>query len=130
MACELVRSQVWREEQNSCRYVWMIEIFMAIKATFSKQAVRAETEELQRFISPQLLIIDEAHDRGDTAWEDRVLSYLIDKRYGDLRDTLIVSNQKPDEFKKSIGPSIYSRLIETGGIIECIWPSFRQAEGG
>ena len=80
---------------------------------------------MDRFIHPQLLVIDEAQERGESDWESRMLTHVVDKRYFLQRDTLLISNLKLDEFKASIGTSICSRLIETGGAILADWPSFR-----
>lgn len=109
-------------------YVRMMEIFIALRASYRKEGP-TEDEQIAKFVSPGLLVIDEAQERGESDWENRLLAEIIDHRYGDMSDTLIISNQKPDEFKASIGPSIYSRLVETGGIIVCDWPSFRTGKG-
>ena len=53
---------------------------------------------------------------------------MIYKRYGAMKDTILISNQTPDVFQKAIGSSILSRLQETGAIIQCDWPSFRETE--
>jgi len=60
-----------------------------------------------------------------TPWEDRMLTALVDYRYSQKRDTVLISNLKRDEFETSMGNSILSRMVEAGGIIECGWPSFR-----
>jgi DNA replication protein DnaC len=104
-------------------YTKSMEIFMTIRSGYD--GGRDEIKQILPFLRPNLLIIDEAHERGHTEWEDRVLTYILDKRYDAMKDTLIISNQLVDEFTKTIGPSITSRLVETGGIIVCEWESFR-----
>jgi DNA replication protein DnaC len=107
------------------RYVSATELFMAFRATFHKESKKTEQAVLAEFRSPQLLVIDEAGKRGETDWEDRQLFELIDKRYGDMTDTLLLSNQSREEFTRAIGPSLASRMIEIGGLIETGWASFR-----
>lgn len=126
LGAELIRYHVWHSASESGLYIRAADIFMAIKECYKKDGP-TERDQLAQFIGPALLVIDEAHERGETEWENRLLTYVIDRRYGDVHDTLLVSNQEPDAFKVSIGHSIYSRLIETGGLVECDWPSFRQA---
>ena len=109
-------------------YCKALEIFMAIRATYDDKG-KDEAAALRRFIAPALLVIDEAHERGESAWEDRLLSYLLDKRYDCVRDTILISNRTQDEFVKAIGPSVASRMQESGGIILCDWPSFRGMQG-
>jgi hypothetical protein len=60
-------------------------------------------------------VIDECQERGETDWENRLLTYIVDKRYAQLRDTVLISNQTKDQFCKSMGSSIISRMQETGG---------------
>lgn len=76
----------------------------------------------------EVLVIDELHDCDDQRMKTRVLTDLIDRRYSALRDTILISNQTPDEFSATIGDSILSRLNEHGAILECRWQSFRRAQ--
>lgn len=115
---------------REARYVRAMDIFLAVRATYKKSADDSEGEVVHRFRAPKLLVIDEVQERGETKWEDRVLTNLIDKRYGDANDTLLVANLSPATLKESLGPSVYDRLRETGGIIECSWSSFRSLPKG
>lgn len=110
------------------KYFTAMEFFLSIKSAYRKDATQTEQEVLNTFYRPELLVLDEVQERGETQWEDRLLTHLIDKRYSDMKDTLLLSNLTEEEFKKSVGPSIVSRLVETGGIIECNWTSFRTAK--
>ena len=109
-------------------YARTVELFMDIKTAYDPEGP-TEASVLRRYALPALLVLDEAQERGDTDWENRMLTYLIDRRYGEMKDTLLVSNLKADDFRSAIGLSIYSRLVETGGIVVCDWPSFRAAGG-
>ncbi len=108
---------------RSVIYKTAMSIFLDIQATFGG---KGSTEKvLSALTAPKVLIIDEAQERGETPWEDRLLGHLIDRRYGAMRDTLLLSNQTKVEFLKSIGDSVASRIVETGGIAVCDWPSYR-----
>lgn len=124
LAERLIHHHAMKSVKFSARYCPIVAIFMAIRETF-RDGGPTELEAAAEFIRPQMLVIDEAHERSESEWENRILNYIIDQRYSHKKDTLLISNQKPDEFKASIGPSIYSRLTETGGIIPCDWGSFR-----
>jgi len=54
-----------------------------------------------------------------------MLFELLNRRYNDLKDTILIANKSKAEFQDYIGPSLASRMNETGGIVECNWPSFR-----
>lgn len=110
-------------------YVRAMNIFLDIRETYNCPE-KAEKDALRRFTEPRLLIIDEIQQRGETAFEDRILAYVIDRRYGDMTDTILIANLQEEALKKSLDPSIVDRLRETGGIIKCEWPSFRGKGGG
>lgn len=122
LAVEIARGMLGA---RTCRYAKAIEIFMSLRGSFRDGG--NEEQAVASWCAPALLVIDEAHVRGETAFEDRMLTHVIDKRYDALRDTLLISNQTPDEFVKSLGPSIASRMNESGGLIECTWASYRSA---
>jgi DNA replication protein DnaC len=72
-----------------------------------------------------LLVIDECGDFDDSKLRHRLLNDFLDRRYANMVDTLLLSNQSPAAFRASVGESVVSRLNEHGGIIECTWDSFR-----
>jgi len=109
-------------------YVRAMSIFMEIRSSYRQGSSKSEARIISDYRQPGTLIIDEMHDRSDTEWENRILTHIIDLRYGDVKDTILISNQTPDEFGAQVGPSIMSRLTETGGVIKCDWQSFRKPE--
>ena len=115
----------WADLQFSALYTRVMRIFLDMRGCFRRESSYSESDMVDAFIRPHLLIIDEAQERGETDWENRVLTYIIDERYAAKRDTLLIANLRPEHLAASLGPSIMSRMQETGGIIECNWPSFR-----
>jgi hypothetical protein len=107
------------------RYCTATEFFMEVKATYGNES-RSEKNVLDEFSRPLLLVIDEVGQRSESEWENRLLFELLNRRYNALKDTLLISNQTSDEFSKSMGPSLVSRMVETGGLIECRWPTYRK----
>lgn len=110
-----------------CRYLTALDFFLAMRAHFGSND--SERDYLRGFYDgrdvPGLLVIDEVHERGGSEWEDRMLTHLIDKRYALRLDTILITNENPKSAAKSLGASIMDRLRETGGLIECNWPSYR-----
>ena len=105
-------------------YIRAMSIFLTLRGTYG--GTKDEITVIGVFATPTLLVIDEMQERGETPWENRMLNHLLDIRYGDMKDTLLIANLTPDAFAESMGPSITERLRETGGIIECDWESFRK----
>jgi DNA replication protein DnaC len=106
-----------------------MEFFISIKSSFRRSSETSEDDVLESLASPKLLVIDEVQERSESAWEDRLLTFLVNQRYNAMKDTILIANLTKAEFAQSVGASIVSRLNETGGIIECAWPSFRQGKG-
>lgn len=108
------------------RYMRAMDLFLDLRAAFHKSD-HTEKEVLQTINRKAFLVIDEVQERGGSDWEDRILTNVIDSRYGAMLDTVLITNTKYDEFVKSVGPSIHSRINETGTFIDCTWESFRKA---
>jgi DNA replication protein DnaC len=124
MGVELIRANISR--LKSSLFVSAMDIFLAIKSTYRKDNALDEREIVAEFCKPRLLVIDEIQERAETAWEDRILTELINRRYNDEKDTLLIGNATAEKFEASMGSSIISRLNETGGIVQCDWESFRK----
>jgi DNA replication protein DnaC len=115
--------------ERTALYVRAMSIFLAIRATYHSET-GSELAVVQTFREPKLLVIDEIQVRADSDFEGNVLDHIIDLRYGDMNDTLIVGNLLPKALRASLGPTIMDRLDETGRIIECKWPTFRKPKTG
>lgn len=74
-----------------------------------------------------VLVLDEIQERTGTEWEQVELTRLLDHRYRECLPTILVGNLQPSELKDCLGPSVVSRLQESGALIECNWPSRRKA---
>jgi len=123
MAVELMRATTLK--LRSAYYCTAMDYFTRIKDSFAPDSERTQAEAQRFFGKFKLLVMDEINVRSDSAWEDAMLSDLIGKRYNAELDTLLIGNQTSEEFCKSVGPSIVSRLNECGGICVANWPSFR-----
>lgn len=124
LAVQAIRYHIYSADHPHPKYVRAIEIFMRLREAFGSNST-TEAQAVADFTRPRLLVIDEAHERGGSDWENRLLTHIIDVRYAEMRDTILVSNETPEGFKRAIGSSIYSRLTETGGVVVCDWPSYR-----
>ena len=122
IACDAIKLMIGTG--RDALYAHAMTYFLDLRATYRSETV-AEKDVIERYRRPRLLVIDEAQLRGETDFEQRMLDYLIDLRYGDLSDTLLISNMTPDVLAKALGESISDRLRETGFVLPCKWESFR-----
>jgi DNA replication protein DnaC len=123
MACALVNA--FCSTFRSARYLNAMDYFIELKATYGDRAKRDESQVERDYLRPALLVVDEVHERGDTDWETRMLTRLVNRRYEEEKATVLVCNLTPAEFEKRVGESIADRIAEGGGIIVCDWPSLR-----
>ena len=121
LGAELIKNACMLEQ--IALYTTAMDVFVELRDGYKLNA--SEQAILARYKRPQLLVIDETQERGETPWEDRLLTMLIDYRYSQMRDTVLISNQTREQFESSMGASVVSRMVETGGIVDCDWPSFR-----
>lgn len=134
MAAEIARSKRFPfdaangpERKRSAHYQTAMRFFLTVRTTFKKNSDRTELEIIDRMTDPGLLVIDELQERGETAFEDRLLTHLIDARYGARRATILIANLSKEELGKSLGPSIVDRIHENGRCIDFTWSSYRRA---
>jgi len=119
-----IRSHKW-----TCLYSTTRDFFLAIKSAYHKGSETTEESVIASYAKPALLVLDEFDKRGESQWEDGLLEHLINKRYGAMKDTILIANLKEQEMVSMLGPANVSRMNETGMIIVCEWDSFREGEG-
>lgn len=113
---------------DKIRYALACNISREIRSTYRKESPLSEIEVINSFLKPLVLIIDESQERGETEFDDRTLTHIVDARYGNFLHTIIISNLTKEELGKSLGASIVSRVHEIGKVIECNWESFREVK--
>ena len=126
LACEVVRERHGRGDSRP-RYELAMMFFVRLRDTYRGKSDTSELEIIEEMCSAPLLVIDDFHERSESAWENRILNLVIDRRYSAPRPTIIVSNFSPSEMVKSLGPSAVDRINERGGIIEMIGKTHRGA---
>jgi len=101
-------------------------LFREIRETFNRND-KCEQEVVKRLCTVRALVVDEIDVRARTEFEQRMLRDILDERYGNLRETVIISNDRNRHlFLEHQHEYLVSRLSESGLFIECNWPSFRE----
>jgi len=130
LAASLIKSVLIVMDDNKfpefCKwqlYMTAMQFFMRIKRSYDGR----EHEEgiIKALLAPPLLVIDELQERRCSDWENSLLTTLIDTRYGNMKDTVLISNQTVDAFVRNVGDSVADRMNEGGGVIEMNWQSLR-----
>jgi len=74
-----------------------------------------------------LLVLDEVGVQFGTETENLVLFRILNRRYEDMKPTILVSNVEIGKLTEFVGERVIDRLCEGGGgILEFTWESARQ----
>lgn len=117
--------KITTQDLRSAVYETAYGFFLRIREAYKADHEYSERQIIAEFRKPALLVLDEIAKRSDKEWQNHLLFHLLDCRYLDEKDTIIISNQPEPEFREMLGPSLSDRMKETGGIITCDWESFR-----
>ena len=128
LAVELIRMVVSGKSAKRARFCTATEFFMEVKSGYREDG-KPEADVIREFQKPALLVIDEIGQRRESEWERLLLYELLNRRYNDMTDTLVISNQTQGQLEEALGPALISRMSETGGVICAEWPSYRSITG-
>ena len=108
------------------RYTTAMDMVGTIRATYGSKASETEQAVMARLCSVDVLVIDEIGRQTDTTYEREQLWRIIDRRYADLRPSVLVSNLGKEALIGFLGQPMIDRLRESGGVV-CVfdWPSQR-----
>ena len=109
------------------QYRTAMRFFLEVRSTFRKNSERSEMEIIDELTGADLLILDEIQERGETPFEDRLLTHVIDARYSAVKPTILIANLAKSDLAESLGKSIVDRARENGKSIEFNWHSYRSA---
>ena len=97
----------------------------AIRGTWRKESEKSETEVIQMFSSVPLLVLDEIGVQYGTDGEQTIIFDVLDRRYRDMKPTILLTNQDKKGFKEFIGDRSFDRLVETSRWVSFDWDSYR-----
>ncbi len=105
-------------------YIRAVDISRRVRATYSASN-KSEESEIRKFVDSKCLIIDEVGVQAGTESEKNLISDIIDRRYGDMRPTVICSNLDTKELAESFGERAWDRLYQNCVICPMTGPSQR-----
>jgi len=119
MAVELMKSVTANGKEAVYRTA--TELLMRFKATYREGSKETELDVVYAHRRPALLVIDEYSHRAQNDWEDLLFFELLNQRYADLTDTVLICNLSRADCEEWLGPSLNRRIAEGGGLIEFAW---------
>lgn len=106
-------------------YTTAMGLIRMIRGTWRRDSERSEEEVLQMLCSVQLLVIDEIGVQYGTEGEQTILFEVLNRRYCDMRPTILLTNLPKQGFREYIGDRSFDRLTETARWVPFDWPSYR-----
>jgi DNA replication protein DnaC len=111
---------------QSARYATLFDVNLELEAALHSGGETSRLEVIEAYRKPRLLVLDECSAAGESEAALRFLRGIIDHRYNEKRDTILISNESVAAFKEFTGNAIASRTSHRGGHIEFTWESFRR----
>lgn len=110
---------------NSVSFVTVFEVIQRVKATYGG-GDKSESDVMRSFAQVDLLILDEVGVQFGTEFEKVIITDIINRRYSDMRPTIIMSNLTSDELSEYLGARVVDRMYEGGGgVLAFDWESYR-----
>jgi len=103
-------------------------IGLDLRESFKKESRVSEKDIIAKYVSPRLLVVDEWGKAKESDYMTAIFFEILDRRYAQMRDTIMISNHTGKEALSELGASLLSRVQECGLVAELSNPSFR--EGG
>lgn len=111
--------------EHTCLYATAMDLVRAVRSTWRKDSDRSEDDVLGTFTAVDLLVIDEVGVQYGSDGEQNILYDVIDRRYCDIRPTILITNQGKSGFLHYIGERNFDRLRETSKWVPFGWESHR-----
>jgi DNA replication protein DnaC len=110
---------------NAGLYITCMGLIRAVRGTWRKDSEQSESEVLRNFCNVPLLVLDEIGVQYGTDGEQTILFDVLDRRYREMRPTILLTNQATAGFKEFIGERSFDRLVETSRWVPFDWESYR-----
>lgn len=106
-------------------YVTLMDLIRTLRDTWRRDSEVSETQMLARFQAIPLLVIDEIGVQYGTDGERSILFDVLDRRYREMRPSILMTNLGKEEFRAAIGDRVFDRLTEVARWVSFDWPSYR-----
>ena len=114
------------KDDRRALFVTVQRLIRRVKDSWSKDNNETETQVIDIFCEPDLLILDEVGVQFGSDFERQVLFDVLNERYEKRRPTILLSNIPGTELGGYLGNRVTDRLREDGGkMIAFDWDSWR-----
>lgn len=121
LAGAVLQSQISRD----VLYATCLDIIRMVRETWRKDSERSERQVLSYLGGLDLLVIDEMGVQYGTDGEQTVMFDVLDRRYRDMKPTILLTNQDAAGLKAYLGERTFDRIRETCRFVAFGWESYR-----
>lgn len=126
LAVSIVKTVI-EKHQHSAVITSVNKIIREFRSTWGSNSAKSETDVINHFSTPQLLVIDEVGVQYGTNSEQMIIFEIINTRYEQMRPTILISNETRERLAEIIGERVIDRMRDGGGgEIVFNWESYRQ----
>lgn len=112
--------------RGTAMYARANDLIRRVRGTWRRDSPQSEDEVLQLLgYGLDLLVIDEVGVQRGTDDEQMIFFDILDRRYAELRPTILLTNLEGREFAEFLGPRIMDRLRERAVGVKFEWESYR-----
>lgn len=111
--------------KHTAMYINALDAVRMVRDTWRKVSEQSETDVLNMLGSIDLLVIDEVGVQNGTENEQVLLFDIINRRYRDMRPTILLTNLGTKGFSDFITERSFDRLKENGTWVKFDWESYR-----
>lgn len=114
------------EKGGTGLYRTAVDLVAGIRATYHRDAARAEAQVIDELVAVDLLVVDEIGRGLDTVHETAQLFRVLDARYRERKPVVLVTNLSQAKLVEALGEALIDRLREGGGaLLTFDWASQR-----
>lgn len=124
LACALLRDLAYNQGRQGY-YCSAYAAIQAVRECYSKRDM-VEAQVMQRFLQPDLLVLDEIGVQYGSDSEKLILFNILNGRYEAMKPSIVITNMAHAEIRDYLDRS-YDRLRDNGGgVLTFDWSSWRQ----
>jgi len=125
LACAIASSVL--AAGHSALFITVSDAMRSIKRAYDKTADISEGEAIKALVEPRLLVLDECGMDYGTDHSKTLIFDMLNKRYEQVRPTIILTNLDAPALREYLGDRIVDRLRDGGGkFIPFDWKSERE----
>ena len=114
------------QQQRSALFVTVQRLIRRVKDSWHTKE-ETESQVIDVFASPYLLVLDEVGVQFGSEFEKQVLFDVLNTRYENRKPSILLSNIPKEQLSDYLGERVTDRLRENGGkVIGFDWDSYRR----